>query len=167
MTQLLKNLIVLISTMTVNLTVFGQEVELPKRIILKGDSGVFFTKKQETILINKLSTIKKLESQVDSLEVLNEKCQVDLLASEIANEIGQKRKEELYQVSNSQDSIIKGQEAIIDTQNDKIRKWKKTTLCTGVVAVGCIFAGVTGAWLPAIAVLAVTEAAIIFTKKQK
>lgn len=149
------------------MTVFGQEVELPKRIILKGDSGVFFTKKQETILINKLSTIKKLESQVDSLEVLNEKCQVDLLASEISNEIGQKRKEELYQVSNSQDSIIKGQEAIIDTQNDKIRKWKKTTLCTGVVAVGCIFAGVTGAWLPAIAVLAVTEAAIIFTKKQK
>lgn len=147
------------------MTVFGQEVELPKRIILKGDSGVFFTKKQEKVLIYKLNTIKKLENQIDSLENENKKCQVDLMASEITNEINQKRKDELYQVTNSQDSIIKGQESIIDQQNEKIRKWKKGTLCTGVVAVGCILAGVTGAWLPAIAVVAVTEAAIIFTKK--
>ena len=167
MKLLFKNLIVLIFILTANLIVYGQEIELPKRIILKGDSGVFFTKKQEKVLIYKLNTIKKLENQIDSLEILNEKCQVDLMTSEITNEISQKRKDELYQVSNSQDSIIKGQESIIDLQNEKIRKWKKGTLCTGVVAVGCVLAGVTGAWLPAIAVIAVTEAAIIFTKKEK
>jgi hypothetical protein len=167
MKSLFKNLIVLIFILTASLTVCGQEVELPKRIILKGDSGVFFTKKQETVLIYKLNYIKTLERQVDSLENENQKCSVDLKASEISNEITSKRKDELYQVMNSQDSIIKGQERIIDTKENEIRKWKKTTLCTGVVAVGCVLAGVTGAWLPALTVIAVTEAAIIFTKREK
>jgi len=114
-----------------------------------------------------LNYIKTLERQVDSLENENQKCSVDLKASEISNEITSKRKDELYQVMNSQDSIIKGQERIIDTKENEIRKWKKTTLCTGVVAVGCVLAGVTGAWLPALTVIAVTEAAIIFTKREK
>jgi hypothetical protein len=114
-----------------------------------------------------LNYIKTLERQIDSLENENQKCSVDLKASQISNEITSKRKDELYQVMNSQDSIIKGQESIIDGKDEKIRKWKKTTLCTGVVAVGCVFAGVTGVWLPAITVIAVTEAAIIFTKREK
>ena len=167
MKSLFKNLIVLIFILTASLTVCGQEVELPKRIVLKGDSGVFFTKKQEKVLIYKLNYIKTLEGRIDSLENENQKCSVDLKASQISNEISSKRKDDLYQVVNSQDSIIKGQESIIDSKDDKLRKWKKTTLCTGVFAVGCVFAGVTGAWLPAVAVIAVTEAAIIFTKKKK
>ena len=140
---------------------------MPKRIILKGDSGVFFTKKQEVVLINKLQNIKKLESTVDSLQFLNEKCQSNLRSAEVVNQITSNRKEQLYQVVNSKDSIIKGQDSIIESQHVKIQKWKKTTLCTGVFAVGCILAGVTGAWLPAVAVIAVTEAAIIFTKRKK
>ncbi len=167
MKSLFKNLIVLIFILTASLTVCGQEVELPKRIILKGDSGVFFTKKQETVLIYKLNYIKTLERQIDSLENENQKCSVNLKASEITNEVISKRKEDLYQIVSIQDSLIKGQESIINTKDEKLRKWKKTTLCTGVVAVGCVFAGVTGAWLPAVAVIAVTEAAIIFTKKTK
>ena len=147
--------------------VCGQEIELPKRIILKGDSGVFFTKKQETVLVNRLGYIKKLESQIDSLENENTKCLVNSKVLESTNEINSKRKDELYQVVNTQDSIIKGQENIISKKDESLRKWKKTTLCTGVVAAGCILAGVTGAWLPAIAVIGVTEAAIIFTKKRK
>lgn len=147
--------------------VYGQEIELPKRIVLKGDSGVFFTKKQEIILINKLENIKKLESTVDSLEYSNQICQSNLRSAEVVNEISKNRKDQLYQIVNSQDSIIKGQDSIIESQHEKIRKWKKGTLCTSIFAVGCIFAGVTGVWLPAIAVVAVTEAAVILTKKQK
>lgn len=147
--------------------VYGQEIELPKRIVLKGDSGVFFTKKQEIILINKLENIKKLESTVDSLEYSNQICQSNLRSAEVVNEISKNRKDQLYQIVNSQDSIIKGQDSIIESQHEKIRKWKKGTLCTSVVAVGCVLAGVTGAWLPAVAVIAVTEAAIIFTKRNK
>ena len=167
MTPSLRNLIVLIFILTANVIVYGQEIELPKRIVLKGDSGVFFTKKQEIILINKLENVKKLESTIDSLEYSNQICQSNLRSAEVVNEISKNRKDQLYQIVNSQDSIIKGQDSIIESQHEKIRKWRKGTLCTGIFAVGCIFAGVTGVWLPAIAVVAVTEAAVILTKKQK
>lgn len=149
------------------MTVYGQEIGLPKRIVLKGDSGVFFTKKQEIVLIDKLNSIKKLEVTVDSLEILNEDCKKELKKSSIEKSVYTERQNEMVRIAQVQDSIIHGQNEIIDNQDKEVRKWKKTTLCTGVVAAGCILAGVTGAWLPAVAVIAVTEAAIIFTKKKK
>lgn len=167
MRKLLEKLIVLIFILTTNAIVYGQEIGLPKRIVLKGDSGVFFTKKQEVILINKLSSVKKLENQVDSLSVSNEKCKQELKTSTVENLVFRERQDEMVRMAQVQDKIISGQDSIIENQNSKLRKWKKTTLCTGVVAVGCVFAGVTGVWLPAVAVIAVTEVAIIFTKKQK
>lgn len=147
--------------------VYGQEIGLPKRIVLKGDSGVFFTKKQEVILIDKLNSIKKLEYQIDSLTISNEKCNKELKTSTVENVVYRERQNEMVKMAQVQDNMIRAQDTIIDQQYLKLRKWKKATLCTGVVAVGCIFAGVTGVWLPAIAVIAVTETAIIFTKKQK
>ena len=50
---------------------YGQK-ELPKRIILKGDSGIFFTKKQEVKLLEKLSRLEKCSTENDSLNKSNE-----------------------------------------------------------------------------------------------
>ena len=167
MKKLLSKLIVLITILTVTETVYGQEVGLPKRIVLKGDSGVFFTKKQEIVLIEKLNSNKKLEFLKDSLTISNQLCKEELEKSSIENVVYRERQDEMVRMAVIQDSIITIQKDMLNSQEIKLQKWKKGTLCTGVVAVGCVFAGITGAWLPAVAVIAVTEAAIIFTKKKK
>ena len=111
--------------------------------------------------------VKKLESIVDSLSISNEQCKEDFKLSAVYGQAMRERQNEMVRIAEIQDSIIHLQKEDISIGKEKLRKWKKTTLCTGVVAVGCIFAGVTGAWLPAVAVIAVTETAIIFTKKRK
>jgi hypothetical protein len=55
----------------------------------------------------------------------------------------------------------------LETQKKKTKFWKRTSLGVGVAAAGTVMFAVTGLWLPALAVVTVTEIAIIFTDKKK
>jgi hypothetical protein len=143
--------------------VYGQK-DYPKRIVLKGDSGIFFTKKQEVKLLEKLSKLEKCSSENDSLITSNQNLTKQLSNADYDYNLLSQRYFQL--VDTLKVSQLRNEVTSI-TQTESIKKWKKTTLCTSVAAVGILLGGVTGAWLPAVAVLAVTEAAIIFTKKRK
>ena len=142
---------------------YGQK-ELPKRIILKGDSGIFFTKKQEIKLLEKLSRLEKCSVENDSLVKSNDKLTDQLSQADYDYNLLSRRYFQL--VDTLKVSQLRNEVTSI-TQTESIRKWKKTTLCTSVAVVGLALGGITGAWLPALAVLSVTEVAIIFTKKKK
>ncbi len=134
------------------------------RHFLKGDSGIFFTKKQEIKLLEKLSRLEKCSAENDSLIKSNDKLTDQLSQADYDYNLLSQRYFQL--VDTLQVSQLRNEVTSI-TQTESIRKWKKNTLCVSVAAVGILLGGVTGAWLPAIAVLAVTESAIIFTKKKK
>ena len=142
---------------------YGQK-ELPKRIILKGDSGIFFTKKQEIKLLEKLSRLEKCSIENDSLIKSNDKLTHQLSQADYDYNLLSQR---YFQLIDTLEVSQLRNEVTSITQTESIRKWKKTTLCTSVAVVGLALGGITGAWLPALAVLSVTEVAIIFTKKKK
>jgi hypothetical protein len=143
--------------------VYGQK-DYPKRIILKGDSGIFFTKKQEVKLLEKLSRLEKCSSEKDTLISENEKLTKQLsYADNDYNLLSQR----YFQLVDTLKVMQLQNEVLTITQAQELKRWKKSTLCVSVAAAGILLGGVTGAWLPAVAVLAVTEAAIIFTKKKK
>jgi len=161
--KLLKKLIVLSTILTLNVIVYGQK-DYPKRIVLKGDSGIFFTKKQEVKLLEKLSKLDKCSSENDSLITNNQNLTKQLSSADYDYNLLSQR---YFQLGDTMEVLQLHNEVLSITQHKEIRNWKKATLCTSVAAVGILLGGVTGAWLPAFAVLAVTEAAIIFTKKNK
>ena len=142
---------------------YGQK-ELPKRIILKGDSGIFFTKKKEIKLLEKLSRLEKCSVDNDSLVKSNDKLTDQLSQADYDYNLLSQR---YFQLIDTLEVSQLRNEVTSITQTESIRKWKKTTLCTSVAVVGLALGGITGAWLPALAVLSVTEVAIIFTKKKK
>jgi hypothetical protein len=143
--------------------VYGQK-ELPKRIILKGDSGIFFTKKQEVRLLEKLSQLESCKSESDSLKKDNKYLKSQIEQADYDYNLLSQRYFQL--IDTLEVNQLKNEVTTIH-QSESIKKWKKSTLCASVAVVGLALGGITGAWLPALAVLTVTEAAIVFTKKNK
>jgi hypothetical protein len=155
--------------------VYGQkELPIPSRVIVDGDSGIFYNKKEELILLSHLEQKRKMKSKVDSLEFVNDSliselddCEKNLRGSEIDF---RKSSNESYntktELENQKINIVSLQTQL-DSEKRKNKKWKKTVLGTAVLAVGAVGFGVTGLWLPALAVVTVTEIAIIFTNREK
>ena len=158
-----------------SVTVYGQkELPIPSRVIVDGDSGIFYNKKEELILLYHLEQKKIIKSKIDSLEFINDSitsvlidCEKNLKGSQVDfNKFSQNNyntKVEL--VDKKIDNVLL--ENQISSEKKKTRLWRKTALGTAVFAVGAIGFGVTGLWLPALAVVTVTEIAIIFTKREK
>jgi hypothetical protein len=151
---------------TANVTVYGQKL-IPNRIVFEGDSGVFYTRKQELILLKELSKVKKLETELDSVKEEKKECEKQLKLSDIDNN---KMSQEYFSLKNKvEDKDIEKTdlENQLESQKKKTRLWKKTSLGVGVAAAGTVMFAATGLWLPALTVVAVTEIAIIFTNREK
>jgi chromosome segregation ATPase len=147
-------------------TVYGQKL-IPNRIVFEGDSGVFYTRKQELILLKELSKVKKLETELDSVKEEKKECEKQLKLSDIDNN---KMSQEYFSLKNKvEDKGIEKNdlENQLESQKKKTKLWKKTSLGVGVAAAGTVMFAATGLWLPALTVVAVTEIAIIFTNREK
>jgi hypothetical protein len=155
--------------------VYGQkELPIPSRVIVDGDSGIFYNKKEELILLSHLEQKRKMKSKVDSLEFVNDSllselddCNKNLMESEIDfRNFTKENYETKTELENKKIDNISLQNQI-DSEKRKNKRWKKTALGTAVFAVGAVGFGITGLWLPALAVVTVTEIAIIFTNREK
>ena len=158
-----------------SVTVYGQkELPIPSRVIVDGDSGIFYNKKEELILLYHLEQKKIIKSKIDSLEFINDSitsvlidCEKNLKGSQVDfNKFSQNNYNTKVELEDKKiDNVLL--ENQISSEKKKTKLWKKTALGTAVFAVGAIGFGVTGLWLPALAVVTVTEIAIIFTKREK
>jgi hypothetical protein len=154
---------VLLIILTVSEIAYGQKL-IPNRIVFKGDSGVFYNRKQELTLLKELNKVKSLETKLDSVE---KDCEKQLKLADIDYN---KMSQEYFELKNKVEdkSIEKTDlENQLETQKKKTKFWKRTSLGVGVAAAGTVMFAVTGLWLPALAVVTVTEIAIIFTDKKK
>lgn len=152
--------------LTVSGTVYGQKL-IPNRIVFEGDSGVFYTRKQELTLLKELSKVKSLETKLDSVEKEEKDCEKLLKLSDIDYN---KMSQEYFALKNKvEDKGIEKTdlENQLESQKKKTKFWKKTSLGVGVAAAGTVMFAATGLWLPALTVVAVTEIAIIFTNREK
>ena len=152
--------------LTANVTVYGQKL-IPNRIVFEGDSGVFYTRKQEFVLLKELSKVKKLEIELDSAKQEKKECEKQLKLSDIDYN---KMSQEYFSLKNKvEDKGIEKNdlENQLESQKKKTKLWKKTSLGVGVVAAGTVMFAATGLWLPALAVVTVTEIAVIFTNRKK
>jgi hypothetical protein len=156
-------------------TVYGQkELPIPSRVIVDGDSGIFYNKKEELILLYHLEQKKIIKSKIDSLEFVNDsimseliECEKKLKGSQIDfNKFSQDNYNTKVELEDKKiDNVFL--ENQISSEKKKTKMWRKTSLGTAVFAVGAIGFGITGLWLPALAVVTVTEIAIIFTKRDE
>ena len=51
----------------------------------------------------------------------------------------------------------------LEKEIKKKKSWRKTAVITSITTVGVVTAALTGAWLPAVAIIAVVEAGYILT----
>ena len=114
-----------------------------------------------------MSKVKSLETKLDSVEKEEKDCEKLLKLSDIDYN---KMSQEYFALKNKvEDKGIEKTdlENQLESQKKKTKFWKKTSLGVGVAAAGTVMFAVTGLWLPALTVVAVTEIAIIFTNREK
>jgi hypothetical protein len=66
------------------LTVLGQAIK-PHRIVYNGDTGIFFNKQQEIILLGIVKTQKSQEQEIKQLYIYKDNCDNQLKAEQKAN----------------------------------------------------------------------------------
>jgi hypothetical protein len=155
-----------------SVTVFGQANLIPKRIIYQGDTGVFFTRKQEVEILKNLEYKEIFKSNLDSMYEYSLNCTealelsrnsffklydiytvLDSVAVEQTNRAN--KEEELKEMA--QDSLA--QEKV------KKKSWRKAAIGEGILITGVVVGVVTGAWVPVATLVIVAEAAIIMDMK--
>ena len=81
---MLKKLVILVSLILLNVTAFGQVLK-PHRIVYEGDTGVFFNKQQELLLLTIIKTEKAQKKEIEQLYIYKDNCDNQLKAEQKAN----------------------------------------------------------------------------------
>ena len=98
---MLKKLVILVSLILLNVTAFGQVLK-PHRIVYEGDTGVFFNKSQELLLLTIIKTEKAQKKEIEQLYVYKNNCD-EQMKSEL------KHSEDLNTAFNSMEKEAKSQ----------------------------------------------------------
>ncbi len=167
-----KSLLLLVLILTVIGTNFGQTIR-PKRIVYRGDTGIFLTKRQEGEVLKRLALRDSYKSEIDSIFKYSSDCTDALLLSREAffglfdnyKDLEEESMNSALKNQNLESQLEQAQEKISQEQKKKVR-WRRATVGTSIVAVGAVAAVVTGAWLPALAVGAAVELSYILTPKK-
>jgi hypothetical protein len=168
-----KTLLLLVLILTVIGTNFGQTIR-PKRIVYRGDTGIFLTKRQEGEVLKKLALRNTYKSELDSMFKYSSDCTESLLLSREAffglfdnyKDLEEEAMNSALKNQNLESQLEQSQEKLAQEQKKKVR-WRRATVSTGIVAVGAVTAVVTGVWLPALAVGAAVELGYLLTPKKE
>lgn len=139
---MLKKLVILVSLALLSLTALGQAIK-PHRIVYNGDTGIFFNKPQEIILLGIIKTEKAQEKEIAQLYVYKNNCDEQLKKEQKANadlnklftemESEAKRLMEKYNNEFLEHSKTKER---LKIQTDRKKKWRGTAI--GSVIVNCV-----------------------------
>ena len=132
----------MVSLALFNLTVLGQAIK-PHRIVYNGDTGIFFNRQQEIILLGIIKTEKAQEKEIAQLYIYKDNCDNQLKAEQKANadlnklftemESEANRLKEKY--NNELIEHAKTKEKL-EIQTERKKKWRGTAI--GSVIANCV-----------------------------
>jgi len=126
-------------------TAFGQVLK-PHRIVYEGDTGVFFNKTQELLLLTIIKTEKAQKKEIEQLYIYKDNSDNQLKAE-------QKHSEDLNRAFTSMETEAKAQrkkyqdEVVshtetkleLEKQTNKKKTWRKVAIGEGIGLIGVLF----------------------------
>ena len=135
----------MVSLALLNLTVLGQAIK-PHRIVYNGDTGIFFNRQQEIILLGIIKTEKAQEKEIQQLYIYKDNCDNQLRAEQKANadmnklftemeneanRLKEKYNNELIEHAKTKDKL--------KIQTDRKKKWRGFAIGSGIVNLGLLY----------------------------
>ena len=132
----------MVSLALLSLTVLGQAIK-PNRIVFNGDTGIFFNKQQEILLLTIIKTEKAQKLELEQMYVYKNNCDEQLkreqkanadlnkLFTEMeseANRLKEKYNNELIEHAKTKEKL--------EIQTDRKKKWRGTAI--GSVIANCV-----------------------------
>jgi hypothetical protein len=127
------------------LTVHGQALK-PHRIVYEGDTGIFFSKSQELLLLTIIKTEKSQKKEIEQLYIYKDNCDEQLkneqdanaylnvlftqMESE-ANRLKEKYNNELIEHSKTKQKL--------EIQTNRKKKWRGIAIGSGIVNLGLLY----------------------------
>jgi hypothetical protein len=126
-------------------TAFGQVLK-PHRIVYEGDTGVFFNKQQELLLLTIIKTEKSQKKEIEQLYIYKNNCDDQLLKE-------QKHSEDLNRAFTSmeteaktqrdkyQEEVVKHTETKLklEKQEGKVKTFRNIAIAEGIGLIGILF----------------------------
>jgi hypothetical protein len=142
---MLKKLVILASLILFSVTAFGQVLK-PHRIVYEGDTGVFFNKQQELLLLTIIKTEKSQKKEIEQLYIYKNNCDDQLLKE-------QKHSEDLNRAFTSmeteaktqrdkyQEEVVKHTETKLklEKQEGKVKTFRNIAIAEGIGLIGILF----------------------------
>jgi len=135
----------LVSLVLLNLTVLGQAIK-PHRIVYNGDTGIFFNKQQEILLLTIIKTEKSQKKEIEQLYIYRDNCDNQLKAEQKANtdlnklftdmEKEANRLREKYNTEVIEHAKTKEK---LEVQKDRKKKWRGVAIGSLVVNFGLLY----------------------------
>ena len=135
----------MVSLALLNLTALGQAIK-PHRIVFNGDTGIFFNKQQEILLLAIVKTEKAQKLELEQMYVYKNNCDEQLKKEQKANtdlnklftdmEKEANRLKDLY--NNELIEHAKTKEKL-ETQTDRKKKWRLVAIGSGIINLGLIY----------------------------
>ena len=127
------------------MTAFGQVLK-PHRIVYEGDTGVFFNKQQELLLLTIIKTEKSQKKEIEQLYIYKNNCDDQLLKE-------QKHSEDLNRAFTSmeteaktqrdkyQEEVVKHTETKLklEKQEGKVKTFRNIAIGEGIGLIGILF----------------------------
>ena len=135
----------MVSLVLLNLTVHGQALK-PHRIVYEGDTGIFFSKSQELLLLTIIKTEKSQKKEIEQLYIYKDNCDEQLkneqdanaylnvlftqMESE-ANRLKEKYNNELIEHEKTKEKL--------EIQKDRKKKWRGAAIGSLAVNFGLLY----------------------------
>jgi hypothetical protein len=142
---MLKKLVILASLVLFSSIVLGQAIK-PHRIVYNGDTGIFFNKQQEIILLGIIKTERAQKKEMEQLYIYMDNCDEHLKAEQEANvyinklftemESEANRLKDKYNNELIEHAKTKEQ---LKIQKDRKKKWRGLAISSGIVNVVLIY----------------------------
>ena len=128
-----------------SVTAFGQVLK-PHRIVYEGDTGVFFNKQQELLLLTIIKTEKSQKKEIEQLYIYKNNCDDQLLKE-------QKHSEDLNRAFTSMETEAKTQrdkyqeevakhtetKLKLEKQEGKVKTFRNIAIGEGIGLIGILF----------------------------
>jgi hypothetical protein len=126
-------------------TAFGQVLK-PHRIVYEGDTGVFFNKTQELLLLTIIKTEKAQKKEIEQLYIYKDNSDNQLKAEQKHSEdlnraFTSMETEAKVQRKKYQDEVVSHTETKLELekQTNKKKTWRKVAIGEGIGLIGILF----------------------------
>lgn len=128
-----------------SVTAFGQVLK-PHRIVYEGDTGVFFSKTQELLLLTIIKTEKAQKKEIEQLYIYKDNCDKQLKdeqkhSEDLNRAFTSMETEAKVQRKKYQDEVVSHTETKLELekQTNKKKTWRKVAIGEGIGLIGILF----------------------------